>query len=399
MPASSSSHPMTCSSFGRRLQSYLKSLALLLGLAGCALPPKPPVTPPAAPTPVLTPVPWSAVEGWEANDAAGAWPALLASCRSLARQPAWKAPCEAAARETPADDAQARAFFQRWFTPHRLSASDGSDTGLITGYYEPLLLGSRNRSERFRHPVYGVPEDLLTIDLGSVYPELRSYRLRGRLVGNRVLPYYSRAEIEAGSAPLTGKVIAWVDDAVALFFLHIQGSGRILLDTGETLRVGYADQNGHPYVSIGKKLVEWGELTPEQASMQGIRRWGEQHPDRLPGLLAANPSYVFFRELPPPPAQGPDGPPGALGVPLSAGRSLAVDPRSVPLGAPVFLVTTWPNREAPLRRLMLAQDTGGAIKGVVRADFFWGFGEEAGRLAGAMRQPGRMWVLLPKNGS
>ncbi|MEO1767337.1 murein transglycosylase A [Thiobacter aerophilum] len=389
---------MRASSFVCTLASYLKSVAILLALAACALPPKPSVTP-VAPTPVLTPVPWSAVEGWEGNDAAGAWPALLASCQALERQRAWSAPCQAAARQIPADDAAARRFFEQWFVPHRLSASDGSDTGLITGYYEPLLLGSRNQSERFRHPIYGVPDDLLTIELASVYPELKSYRLRGRLVGNRVVPYYSREEIDSGTRPLAGRVIAWVDDPVALFFLHIQGSGRILLDSGEILRVGYADQNGHPYVSIGKKLVEWGELRPEQASMQGIRRWGEQHPDKLPRLLAANPSYVFFRELPPPPPQGPDGPPGALGVPLAAGRSLAVDPRAVPLGAPVFLATTWPNRDVPLKRLMFAQDTGGAIKGVVRADFFWGFGEEAGRLAGAMRQQGRMWVLLPKNGS
>lgn len=390
---------MGSSSFGAKAKSYLKRAAalLLVMLAGCALPPRPPVAPP--PTPVLTPVAWSAVEGWADNDAAGAWPALIAGCKALARQPAWTAVCEAAARLEAPDDAAARAFFERWFVPHRLSASDGTDTGLITGYYEPLLKGSRQRSERYRLPVHAVPDDLLVIDLGSVYPELKNYRLRGRLAGRRVVPYFSRAEIENGAAPLGDKVLYWVDDAVELFFLQIQGSGRIRLDTGETVRVGYADQNGHPYVSIGKKLVEWGELTPEQASMQGIKQWGAVNPGRLPELLNSNPSYVFFRELPPPPAQGPDGPPGALGVPLSAGRSLAVDPRAVPLGAPVFLSTTWPNRSAALRRLMLAQDTGGAIKGIVRADFFWGFGEEAARLAGSQRQTGRMWVLLPANGA
>jgi membrane-bound lytic murein transglycosylase A len=375
-----------------------------LALAGCALPPKPPVTAPplTAPVltvpvltaPVLTAIDWSEVEGWAENDAASAWPAFLTGCRVLAQKPEWGAVCEAAGRTTPQDDEAARAFFERWFTPHRLAAADGSDTGLITGYYEPLLRGSRTPSERFRYPVYGVPEDLLVIDLASVYPELKSYRLRGRLVGNRVLPYYSRAEIDAG-APLPARVLAWVDDALSLFFLHIQGSGRILLENGETLRVGYGEQNGHPYVSIGRRLVEMGELTVEEATMQGIRQWAAQHPDKLPQLLAANGSYVFFRELPPV-AAGPDGPPGALGVPLTPGRSLAVDPRAVPLGAPVFLATTWPTSKQSLRRLMLAQDTGGAIKGAVRADFFWGFGEDAGELAGAMRAPGRMWVLLPK---
>lgn len=377
-------------------QSYLKSAALLVlaTMAGCALPPAPPVTVP--PAPVLTPVPWEAVEGWADNDAAGAWQAFLAGCAALRRQPAWAEVCDAAGRETPADDAAARAFFERWFMPHRLSAGDGTDTGLITGYYEPLLRGSRVRSARYRFPVHGVPDDLLVVDLSGVYPELRSYRLRGRLEGRRVVPYYSRAEIENGLAPLADKVLFWVDDALDLFFLQIQGSGRIELDTGETVRVGYAEQNGHPYVSIGRKLVERGELTPETASMQGIRRWAESHPEALPALLHANASYVFFRELPPPPARGPDGPPGALGVPLSAGRSLAVDPRAVPLGAPVFLATTWPGQGTPLRRLMLAQDTGGAIKGAVRADFFWGFGGEAGELAGRMREQGRMWVLLPR---
>jgi membrane-bound lytic murein transglycosylase A len=261
------------------------------------------------------------------------------------------------------------------------------------------LRGSRTRSARYAYPVFGVPDDLLVIDLANLYPELGSYRLRGRVVGRRVVPYYSRAEIEAGSTPLSDKVLAWVDDPVDLFFLHIQGSGRILLDTGETLRVGYADQNGHPYVSIGRKLVEQGELTPAEASMEGIKRWAKEHPERLPALLASNPSYVFFRLLPPPPTEEPSGPPGALGVPLSAGRSIAVDPRAVPLGAPVFLATTFPNGKEPLRRLVLAQDTGGAIKGVVRADLFFGFGEEAGRLAGAMREQGRMWVLLPAGGN
>jgi membrane-bound lytic murein transglycosylase A len=370
---------------------------LALTLGGCALAPSeaPPLTPPTA---VLKAIDWSAIDGWRENDAAGAWQAFLASCTTLRKQNAWRPICDAATNQPPADDASARAFFEQWFTPYQLTTSAGGEAGLVTGYYEPLLHGSRSRSERFRYPVYAVPDDMLTIDLTSVYPDLKQYRLRGRLQGKRVVPYYSRAEIDNGAAPLSGKELFWVDDAVDLFFLQIQGSGRIQLENGETARVGYADQNGHPYVSIGKKLVERGELTPDQASMQGIKRWGEAHPDQLPELLDTNASYVFFRELPVPPASGPNGPLGALGVPLSGGRSLAVDPRAVPLGVPVFLSTTMPNDGAPLQRLMLAQDTGGAIKGVVRADFFWGFGAEAGKQAGAMRQQGRMWVLLPRNG-
>lgn len=381
------------------MRYYLKTRALLAALflavlaAGCAAPPKPPIAPLPPPTAVLKAIDWSALDGWRDNDAAAAWQPFLASCVALKRQPSWQPVCAAAAQQMPGDDAAARAFFQQWLVPYQLTSSDGKDAGLITGYYEPLLHGSRTRTERYRFPLYGVPDDMLTIDLSSVYPDLKQYRLRGRLQGNRVIPYYNRAEIDNGTAPLAGKELFWVDDAVELFFLQIQGSGRILLDTGETVRVGYADQNGYPYASIGKKLVEQGELTPDQASMQGIKRWGEQHPDKLPQLLNSNASYVFFKELP----ASPNGPPGALGVPLTAGRSLAVDPRAVPLGVPVFLSTTRPNSTEPLQRLMLAQDTGGAIKGIVRADFFWGFGEEAGKEAGAMRQQGRMWVLLPMN--
>ena len=191
---------------------------------------------------------------------------------------------------------------------------------------------------------------------------------------------------------LHGREIVWVDDEIDLFFLHVQGSGQVMLDTGGAIRVSYADQNGHPYVSVGRRLVERGEMTLDQASMQGIRAWGERNPGQLAGVLGENPSYVFFREV----SAATDGPPGSLGVPLSAGRSMAVDPRAIPLGAPVFLSTTEPNSTVPMNRLMMAQDTGGAIKGAVRGDFYWGSGDEAGKLAGRMRQPGRMWLLLPR---
>jgi membrane-bound lytic murein transglycosylase A len=209
------------------------------------------------------------------------------------------------------------------------------------------------------------------------------------------VPYYSRAEIDGGTAPLTGKEIVWVDDPVEAFFLQIQGSGRVRLENGHVLRLGYADQNGHPYQSIGRYLIERGELQPGEASMQAIQAWAAARPERLGELLNQNPSYVFFREISTLDASA--GPIGALGVPLTPQRSIAADPRYVPLGAPVFLATTWPNSDAPLARLLIAQDTGGAIRGPVRADFFWGFGAEAGALAGRMRQQGRMWVLLPKD--
>ncbi len=381
---------------------------LVLILAGCATPPSAPpatpsivVTPPAcpptplqasAPSALLKPADWPQLTGWSNNDALAIWPAFIANCGQLKKQNVWQDVCAAAASMTPKNDQQARDFFEHWLLPHQLVISDGRDSGLITGYYEPLLFGSRKPSARFRFPIYGVPDDMLNIDLSSIYPELKTYRLRGRINGNKVVPYFNRAEIDAGRAALKGRELFWVDDAVDLFFLQIQGSGRVQLENGETVRVGYADQNGHPYASIGKKLVEQGELQLEQASMQGIKQWGEHNPDKLNALLNSNASYVFFRELPP----SPKGPPGSLGIPLTAGRSLAVDPRAVALGSPVYLATTWPNSTQALNRLMLAQDTGGAIKGAIRADFFWGFGAEAAKNAGSMRQEGRMWVLLPR---
>jgi membrane-bound lytic murein transglycosylase A len=289
------------------------------------------------------------------------------------------------------DRETARRFFETALTPYRVTDEGGGAEGLITGYYEPLLRGSLRPSARYRYPVYTVPDDLLVIDLAELYPELADMRLRGRLEGRRVVPYYSRAEIERGDAPVRGKEIAWVDDAVELFFLHVQGSGRIALDDGRVIRVGFADQNGHPYRSIGRWLVDQGELPFEQASMQGIKNWARKNPGRLTELLNYNARYVFFREL----AGDPPGPIGALGVPLTPGRSVAIDPRFVPLGAPVYVATTWPGSAKPLNRLVMAQDTGSAIRGPVRADFFWGFGAQAGLEAGRMKQRLRMWVLLP----
>jgi len=378
------------------------------------LPGKPPAAPAPAPTPatavpapgptveILPPAPpapasplrattWVAIPGWRDDNPQLAWSAFITSCVALKNQPAWQSVCAvAAALHEPSRDTLQR-FFETSFTPYQVVNPDGSDSGLVTGYYEPLLHGSHTRSARYRYPIYGVPDDLLVVDLGELYPELRNMRLRGRLEGRRVVPYFNRAQIEDGAAPVAGKEIVWVEDAVELFFLQIQGSGRVRLGSGETIRLGYADQNGYPYRSIGRLLVDRGDLPLERASMQGIKAWAKQNPDKLQDLLNYNASYVFFRELPP----DLPGPLGALGVPLTAHRSIAVDARFIPLGAPVFLVTTMPNSRQPLNRLLLAQDTGGAIRGAVRADFFWGFGDEAAALAGRMRQSGKMWVLLP----
>ena len=349
-------------------------------------PPTGEAAPPAKP---LQAANWDDLPGWRDDDPAAAWPAFLQSCRGLNGKPGWKRVCDLAKGVNGKNGSAIRRFFEENFTPYALTAADGKREGLITGYYEPLLRGSRSRSKTYGVPVRGVPDDLISVDLAEVVPELKNLRLRGRLQGNRVVPYYSRAEIESGAH--TDKVLLWVDDAVELFFLQVQGSGRVKLSDGSLVRLGYADQNGHPYQSIGKVLLERGDLKAGEASMQGIQAWARANPARLQELLNANPSYVFFRELP----AGNDGPLGALGVPLTAERSLAVDTRYVPLGAPVFLASSQPNSKAPLQRLMLAQDTGGAIKGTIRADFFWGFGTQAGEQAGRMKQNGRLWVLLP----
>jgi membrane-bound lytic murein transglycosylase A len=268
-------------------------------------------------------------------------------------------------------------------------SSDQSDQGLVTGYYEPVVQGRLGKSGDFVYPVYGVPDDLIVVDLATVAPELEALRLRGRLEGRRLVPYYSRSEIEErGAAP----VLAWVADPVELFFLQVQGSGQVELESGERMRLGYADQNGHPYRSLGRYLIDKGELTLEEASMQSIKAWTRANPDKVQEALNANPRYVFFRRLP----AGDLGPLGALGVPLTPGYSVAVDPRYIPLGAPVFLATSYPRSDQALERLMVAQDTGGAIRGAVRADWYWGTGEAAGELAGRMRQAGRMWLLWPR---
>ena len=338
---------------------------------------------------------WKDLPGWEEDDVSAAWPAFLQSCRALtAKAPAWKKVCAEAAGVDGKSSAAVRRFFEANFQPFTATAADGKTEGLVTGYYEPLLKGSRTPGKLAKVPVYAVPDDLLTIDLSEVVPELRHLRLRGRLVGNKVVPYFARRDIEEKRIARLGAPLLWVEDQVEHFFLQVQGSGRVKLPDGKLVRLGYADQNGHPYQSIGRVLIERGELKPGEASMQGIQAWARANPGKLQEVLNANPSYVFFRELP----ASDDGPLGALGVPLTAERSLAIDPRAIPLGAPVFLATTRPNSSQPLYRLMLAQDTGGAIKGVVRADFFWGFGAQAGEQAGRMKQSGKMWVLLP-NGS
>ena len=314
---------------------------------------------------------WNELPGWDNDDLGAAWPAFRESCRAIGRKPGWATVCAAAnALPDRLSDQEVRQFFEQHFIPRQSVAGDGNIEGLVTGYYEPLIYGSRTRLPGTPWPILAPPSDM------------------------KVVPYWTRAELEKRRAEgrLPARALFWTADPIDLFFLQVQGSGQIELTDGTRVRVGFAAHNGHPYRSIGRWLVDHGELPVHQASMEGIRQWALQNPQRLSELLNSNPRYVFFRELP----VGEGGPIGALGVPLHAERSIAVDPTHVPLGAPVFLSTTWPLSDKPLNRLVMAQDTGGAIKGAVRADFFWGFGDGAGEQAGKMRQQGKMWVLWPK---
>lgn len=330
--------------------------------------------------------------GWQLDQHAQAFTALHKSCPRMLKKPGWQAICQSADTLNKPDNALAKAFFERHFIPHVLIGENGKREGMITGYYEPLLHGAMQPDERYRYPLYRSPDDMLIVELADLFPELKGKRVRGRLIGNKVVPYYSRAEIEDAETPLQGQELIWVDDRDQLFFLQIQGSGRVELPDGKVIGAGYANQNGHAYVSIGKKLIEMGELKREDVSLFSIKDWLKMNPARAKSLLNENPSYVFFVLN----EKVDEGPRGSLNVPLTAERSLAIDPKFIELGNPIWLSTTYPGKDKQtLQKLLMAQDTGGAIKGQLRADVFWGTGERAERMAGNMKQRGKMFVLLP----
>lgn len=355
---------------------------LALSLTDCAGPDLP------GPDLALTPATFSTLPGWAADDQLAALPALRLSCATLLRQPPdrpagprpefgrigdWQPMCNALATAVPLDGHAARQFFEDHFRPYQVAGTGGYQ-GLFTGYFEASLNGARRPDPVHRHPLYRLP------------PELAG--------GRKPDGYPDRAAIEGGALDGRGLELVWVDDPVDAFFLHIQGSGRVELPDGTAMRVGYAGQNGHPYFAIGRALIDNGEVPKEQMSMQAIRTWLTAHPDRAAALMNQNASYIFFREL------DGAGPVGAQGVALTPERSLAVDRTLFAYGLPVWLDTTDGDTVPPsglaLQRLLVAQDTGGAIRGAVRGDVFWGYGADAAARAGRMRDPGRMWVLVPQ---
>lgn len=399
-----------------RLVSFVLAVALLGGVTACA--PKPPQ--PDRLT--LKPVAFRDLPGWSADDQSAALPALLRTCARFARQPDttrlpptpgaspgdaaagdspgiggsladWRTACAAAAQVPVNDPAAARAFFEAQFRPFH-AANNREPAGLFTGYYEAELRGSRERSETYSVPIYRTPPDLVSVDLSDFSSEFAGRTIAGKVVSGKLKPYDDRATIEKGSLSNRELELIWVDDAVDAFFLQVQGSGRVTMDDGSVARVGYANKNGHIYTAIGRELVKRGVMTPDQVSMQSLRAWLKANPTDAESLMNSNRSYVFFREIP---AKPDEGPLGAQSVPLTPERSLAVDRKFVPLGVPVWLDAGDPdNKSAPrLRRLLVAQDTGGAIRGPVRGDVFWGWGEPAAQRAGAMRDRGEYYILLP----
>jgi len=353
----------------------------------------------------LQPVAFDEIPGWRADDVSAALPALIRSCGRLNGQPEnrpvgpggglagtvadWQPVCGALARVPTGDDAALRRALEELFTPFR-TLGDGKDHGTFTGYYEAELDGALFPGAGYDVPLYGRPDDLITVNLGRFRADLAGERIVGRVAEGELVPYYTRAEIDAGALDGRNLELLWASDPVDVFFLHVQGSGRVRLPDGGTRRIGFAATNGLDFYAIGRALLEEGDISRGQASMQAIRDWLRGHPARAAEVMRRNARYVFFRWI------DGDGPIGSQGVALTPGRSLAVDPAFLPLGVPVFLDTAWPGSDRPLRRLMVAQDTGGAIKGPIRGDVFWGTGEEALAQAGRMKQDGRLYLLLPK---
>jgi len=385
---------------------------LILGFAGCAR--LTGTVDQAEPDELrLAPVSFGDLNGWAGADPRVALGAFAVSCKAIGGRAdgdqfgpiagygavaEWRAPCAAALIAKPASSQEARAFFEAWFVPVAASNRDEA-VGLFTGYYEPELNGSRKPTDRFRTPLYARPVDLVSVDLGTFRPGLKGERIAGRVDGTKLVPYSTRADIVNSGLKGRASIVAYVDDEAAAFFLQVQGSGRVRLADGETIRVAYDGQNGHPYTAIGRVLIDRGEIKRENMSMQAIRAWLDAHPGEAGALMNQNPSYVFFKELPiADPSLGAEG---AQGVALTPEASLAVDLKFHGLGAPMWVDATAPASDAAapdvaFQRLLIAQDTGGAIRGPVRGDVYWGSGSRPESVAGRMAHKGRLTVLLPK---
>ena len=455
-----------------KMRSILLILALSCGLASCAQMQKMGKKSDVLDTPdtlanlELVKSDFGSLPNWEQDNLKGVIPALKSSCDSLAKQKKsatslwpeatistpeqWLLPCKklndlvkGLPSDKPPTTAMVRTFLQDTFTPWWAVNTNGEDgrtaLGLFTGYYEPEIYASRIRHGNYTVPIYDKPKDLVEIELGDFRPDLKGRRLSGRLQDGHLKPYPDRAAIDAKPlSPEVATVIAWARDDVDVFFLHIQGSGMLLIDNADELaktpenlkqtktqdftknpnyelnyrqlRVGYSAQNGQPYYAIGRTLIKQGDLKPEDVSLQAIREWIDTNPDKAKALLHSNPSYIFFsvKSLQNSQKLGsnaidvgagllPTGPDGATGVPLTPERSLAIDDAILPYHLPLWLVASPPMPDEPaIARILVGQDTGGAIIGTIRGDVFWGRSPRAEYLAGHMKSTGSYAVFLPK---
>lgn len=379
-----------------RLSRICLFTAIASLLAACTTTPPEKPTKPGEVKLSLKPVDYAQLPAMPEENWQPALAAFKESCEKMASRPGWEEVC-AKAKFLPLN--QAKTFFSAYFTPYQAIAEtvdqsgtvSVSDSGKMTGYYEPILYGSRKKKAPYIYPLHTMPSDLITVDLAEIYPQLKGLRLRGQIEGNRLVPYDSRAQLAKRN--LDKYAIAWVEDPVAAFFLQVQGSGRIVLPDGSYMRVGYGDVNGHPYRGIGNYLVRQGYLKSHELSMQCIQAWAKKNPKKVQAVLNQNPSYVFFIERK---DQDPnEGPIGAQGVPLTEKGSVAVDRRYYQLGWPIVVDVEQSNPDMKFTRAVVAQDTGGAIKGPIRFDFYWGSGDEAALAAGRQNSQVKAWVLLP----
>lgn len=389
----------------------LLSLAGLMLITACTTGKEGTTTKDKKPALVLKPAAFSQLPAWQEDQIQQALQAFEKSCARLSKADPekdfgplpwsgqnkdWQVICAKLPDIHTASSTTARQFFEQNFTPI-LATADGDERGLFTGYYEASLKGSLTRTDRYQTPLRRRPDDLVQVNLGDFKPEWKGQRIAGRVKDGVLKPYETRAEIVAGLLPLEKELpVIWVDDPVDAFFLQIQGSGIVHMEDGTNMRVGYEAQNGHAYYAIGKELVKRQALKQEDVSMQSIRDWLNKNPQQAVEIMNTNPSYVFFRELKD--LSTGDGPLGGESVPLTPERSLAIDRNIIPYGVPVFLDCEHPDpAQKRIQRLVIAQDTGGAIKGPVRGDVFWGNGATAEKYAGLMKSSGRYWFLVPQS--
>ena len=363
----------------------------------------------SSPKPMFRVVNFNQLPGWDVAALTKSLETFKTSCSTFVKQEPervvgtsaidlqakdWQPACYAALKIDPLAEKDVKNFFQTWFAPVEFYGRK-SVKGLFTGYYLPLIKGSYTRTAEFNVPIYEVPNDLVIVDLSLFIPDAKNRKIKGRLSGNKVIPYYTREEINNGALGNQAQVLLWLKSPIDRLFLEIQGSGIVALEDGSQVFVGYDGQNGAPYTAIAGVLIKKGVMTKENASMQAIKRYLEAHPEEMNPVINQNKSFVFFRRL------NLEGALGSQGVVLTPGYSLAVDTEWIPMGAPLWLSTTRPdsnnpNLNKPMQRLMIAQDTGGAIKGKVRGDVFWGGGDKATLIAGHMKNEGHYWLLLPR---